>query len=287
MTCQHCQTWVSDDEHRCQRCGRRVRSTPRRISPDRFPIAGAATAVAYGYAAEPDEVAGGQLEPGQQSLFHTTADPRVIPFDSLTSPAERASIRARAAETARPAPLKAAKVGVHHARSRTKRSADQRRLDFLGEEAILALPKSDIICDAPVAPTGLRTEAGAVDGLIMCLGCVVGLGIFSYAGGTVSFDKHSLPFLILVLAAVAFFYKALWVFAGRDSFGMQRAGLRLVDFDGNPPSQHKRYLRLCGSIVSLMAAGIGLFWAFVDEDGLTWHDHISSTFPTVASENTE
>jgi hypothetical protein len=24
-----------------------------------------------------------------------------------------------------------------------------------------------------------------------------------------------------------------------------------------------------------------LFWALVDEENLTWHDHISKTFPTV------
>jgi hypothetical protein len=29
-----------------------------------------------------------------------------------------------------------------------------------------------------------------------------------------------------------------------------------------------------------MAAFIGLAWAFVDEECLTWQDHISRTFPT-------
>jgi hypothetical protein len=29
---------------------------------------------------------------------------------------------------------------------------------------------------------------------------------------------------------------------------------------------------------------MGLIWALVDEDSLTWHDHISSTFPTLADE---
>jgi uncharacterized RDD family membrane protein YckC len=66
---------------------------------------------------------------------------------------------------------------------------------------------------------------------------------------------------------------------------MRKAGLQLVDFDGNPPSQARRYLRLFGSILSFLAAGIGLIWSLVDEDRLTWHDHISSTFPTIASED--
>jgi uncharacterized RDD family membrane protein YckC len=109
--------------------------------------------------------------------------------------------------------------------------------------------------------------------------------MFYYAGGVISLDRHTLPFLLIALATVPLFYKLLWVFAGRDSLGMQRAGLRLVDFDGNPPSQQRRYARLFGGFVSLLAAGIGLVWAFVDEDSLTWHDHISSTFPTFANDS--
>jgi hypothetical protein len=35
----------------------------------------------------------------------------------------------------------------------------------------------------------------------------------------------------------------------------------------------------------LLAAGTGLIWALVDEDSLTWHDHISGTFPTLSTES--
>jgi uncharacterized RDD family membrane protein YckC len=80
-------------------------------------------------------------------------------------------------------------------------------------------------------------------------------------------------------------YKLLWTVAGRDTVGMSVAGVRLVDFDGNPPSRERRYQRLLGSFISALAGGIGLIWALVDEDRLTWHDHMSSTFPTIASEN--
>ena len=73
--------------------------------------------------------------------------------------------------------------------------------------------------------------------------------------------------------------------AGRDTTGMRKAGLQLVDFDGNPPSQARRYQRLCGTFLSSAAAGIGMIWALLDEDGLTWHDHMSGTFPTIVSED--
>jgi uncharacterized RDD family membrane protein YckC len=225
-------------------------------------------------------------EPGQQALFpNAAAEPRVIPFETLTSPAERESIRARAADLSRPAPLKTAKVEVRHARPRKASSSDQRRLEFLGQEQVLGQPKTDIICDAPVAPPSLRTQAALVDGLLMAAGSVFGLVAYAWAGGSFVLDKHVVPFLAIALLTVPVFYKALWTIAGCDSIGMTSAGLRLVNFDGNPPSHDRRYHRMFGSFISLLAGGIGMIWALVDEDGLTWHDHISSTFPTIASEN--
>jgi uncharacterized RDD family membrane protein YckC len=295
MTCQHCQTWILDVEHRCRRCGRRVRSTPPRISPATYPIAAAATAPAYDFSAQQEYVtyapARGcsieQQEQGQQALFsQQVSEPRIIPFDQLTSPQERESIRARAAEIARLTPLKNAKVEAQHARPQKRRrdSRDQRSLEFQGEEQVLSQPQASIICDAPVAPAELRIKAALTDGLIMLAGCVICLAMYLYAGGTIASDKHIAPFFVLSMLTIPLLYKLVWTFAGQDSIGMQRLGLRLVDFDGNVPSKQKRYLRLFGSLVSLLAAGIGLIWTFVDEDTLTWHDHMSNTFPTPVSQ---
>lgn len=293
MTCQHCQTWILDGDHRCRRCGRRVRSTPSRISPETYPIAATATARDYDYDIQPQATVGRPTahapqrapETGQQPLFSTPAfDPRVISFDSLTSPAEREAIRERGASLVRPAPVKSGKVEVRRVRSRNPRSADQRRLDFFGQEEVLVQPQSNIICDAPVAPAGLRIHAAAIDTLLMIAGCAFGAVMFSYEGGRVSFDKHAAPWFAVAIVTVLLLYKLLWTFAGADTLGMRCAGLRLVDFDGNPPSQERRYQRLLGGVISFLAAGIGLIWSLVDEDGLTWHDHISSTFPTIVSE---
>jgi uncharacterized RDD family membrane protein YckC len=56
--------------------------------------------------------------------------------------------------------------------------------------------------------------------------------------------------------------------------------LRLLNFDGRPPTREQRMLRLGASFLSVLSAGLGLLWALVDEESLTWHDHISQTFPT-------
>jgi hypothetical protein len=40
-------------------------------------------------------------------------------------------------------------------------------------------------------------------------------------------------------------------------------------------------VRALSACLSFCAGGIGLLWALVDEEKLTWHDHISKTFPTL------
>ncbi len=115
----------------------------------------------------------------------------------------------------------------------------------------------------------------------MLCGVAFTFGVLRIAGVAFEWDKHSAAFLLLGLLTVPLFYKILWAIAGVDTIGMRSAGLQLIDFDGNPPSSARRYQRLGGSVLSFLAAGIGLVWSLVDEDRLTWQDHISSTFPTV------
>ena len=225
-------------------------------------------------------------ESGQQTLFPAAA-PRVVAFDSLTSPATRDAIRERAAELSRPAPLRTGKVEVSPRRAREsspkKRKRDeQQRFDFRGQPETVSQPQSSIECDAPVAPISMRVHAAFVDVAIMATGCLIAVFTFRFCGGIIAFDRHSAPFVAAALAMIPVFYKLLWSFADRDTIGMRVAGLKLVDLDGNPPPRERRYSRTLGSFISLLAAGIGLVWILVDEDGLSWHDHMSSTFPTMA-----
>ena len=266
-----------------------MRSAPQPSAGERFPFSNDATAREYQYDRYPDAAPNAKAQPvaeteGQAALFSNPNPARVVAFEKFASPAERESIRARAAEAARPEPLKNTKVEVRHARPRRKVSVDQQMLDFFGSEEVVSPPQSNIICDAPVAPNSLRIQASIIDVLIMLAGMALILGGFVFMGGAGMLDKRTLPFLIAALITVPVFYKGMWAYANRDSYGTTAAGLRIVDFDGNPPSHARRYQRLLGSFVSVLAAGMGLIWALVDEDALTWHDHISSTFPTIAED---
>jgi uncharacterized RDD family membrane protein YckC len=84
-----------------------------------------------------------------------------------------------------------------------------------------------------------------------------------------------------VLALVAMLYGLIWAIAGRETAGMIFTDLQLITFDGFPLDGRSRALRLASTWLSFCSGGLGLVWAVADEENLTWHDHISKTFPTI------
>jgi uncharacterized RDD family membrane protein YckC len=142
-------------------------------------------------------------------------------------------------------------------------------------------PGETIYCDAPVALPVQRLMAAAVDGSLVVVGVGIFLTMFYLCGGDIALNRQMAPLLVGVVAVISMFYRALWCLADGDSPGLRFAGLRLVDFDGRRPNRDQRILRQVASLLSLVSAGLGLVWALVDEESLTWHDHISKTFPTM------
>jgi len=142
-----------------------------------------------------------------------------------------------------------------------------------------------IYCDAPVATPAHRLMATSVDAAWIVLG-MCGFALMYF--GALAYwkipapvlQKQNLMMLGAAFAIIAVFYKLLWANANGDSTGMRFARLRVVNFDGRIPNRKQRLIRQVASVVSVMALGCGLLWALVDEENLTWHDHISKTFPT-------
>ena len=171
------------------------------------------------------------------------------------------------------------------ANTAARRSADsQQSLDFhtgsIAEAALGTEVEAVIYCDAPVALPVHRLIAVAADTSMIAIALGLFLAIFYLSGGRIVFTKSSLLLLGGVTGAVVFLYRILWCLGGGDTPGMRFAGLRLVDFDGRRPEREQRTIRLAASMLSIVSAGLGLVWALVDEENLTWHDHISKTFPT-------
>jgi uncharacterized RDD family membrane protein YckC len=203
--------------------------------------------------------------------------PKVVPIPTLTPRPQPGGRKHRVQNTARPQEARA--------NATARRPADsQQSLDFhagaIGEPLLGTEVEAVIYCDAPVALPIHRLMAVAGDASMIAIALGLFLAIFYLSGGRLVFTKPSLLLFGGVIAAVVFLYRVLWCLGGGDTPGMRFAGLRLVDFDGRPPEREQRTIRLAASMLSIISAGLGLVWALVDEESLTWHDHISKTFPT-------
>ncbi len=139
-----------------------------------------------------------------------------------------------------------------------------------------------IYCSDPVASIIHRLLATVADLAMIAIATALFAIAFCLAGGEILLNRQTWLIYASIPLIIALFYKYLWAIAGADSPGMKWAGLRTVDFDGKKPEVMQRFLRLAGGFLGLAATGIGLIWAFVDEETLTWHDHISNTFTTPA-----
>jgi uncharacterized RDD family membrane protein YckC len=159
----------------------------------------------------------------------------------------------------------------------------QRPLDLREKPGqIQARPDEALYCDARVAQPTHRAIAAALDGAFVLLGTAMFLLLAFFGGVDFGLIGNFILLPAAIAAVVIVLYRGLWCLVNRDTPGMRFAGLRLVDFDGRTPRRDRRIVRQFAGMLSLLSAGVGLVWALVDEESLTWHDHISKTFPTTA-----
>jgi uncharacterized RDD family membrane protein YckC len=135
-------------------------------------------------------------------------------------------------------------------------------------------------CGVRAAVPMHRLLATAYDLSMVVIAVALFLLVFYLAGGPLTLNAHTAPLCAGLATVFYLMYELLWCMAETDSAGMRWAHLKLVDFDGRPPVRDQRLFRIAAGGLSLLAAGLGMLWALVDEESLTWHDHISKTFPT-------
>ncbi|NUO74693.1 MAG: RDD family protein [Lysobacter sp.] len=64
---------------------------------------------------------------------------------------------------------------------------------------------------------------------------------------------------------------------GGQTLGMRPWRLRLIGADGGAPAWKPLLIRYLVGTASLLLAGLGFWWAWLDRDRLTWHDRASGT----------
>ncbi|HEV2198784.1 MAG TPA: RDD family protein [Bryobacteraceae bacterium] len=281
MECRFCRAWNQEDERRCVRCGRRLHAAAPRPAPDTYPVM-TATAPAFEalpggrpMSAAPNPASAAQSgarppDPSPAQLGHQGSlfpGPKVVPLPTLAP--VRPPGGARRGSTRPPGP-------------RTPRRTDsQQSLDFSDVNQPLDMQVEAVIyCDAPVAVPTHRLIAAAVDASMILIAVGLFMGVFLLSGGRLVFTKQLAPLFLGMVGALWVMYHMLWCLADGDTPGMRFAGLRLVNFDGRIPDRDQRGVRQAAYVLSVLSAGVGLLWALVDEENLTWHDHISKTFPT-------
>jgi uncharacterized RDD family membrane protein YckC len=266
----------AEPEGRCRRCGKKSSDTPAEYLHTTH---GALATAPQRAAVEAPPYIPGTEESRQGRLF---ADGRIMPPNGRP---KIVSINRTAVPQQPPAQTKPRTSGPKPPqRPRPPRTEDtQQRLDFLAPTAaprkLDTTVEARIYCDFPVAALPHRALGAALDWAVITVAYGLFLATLYFAGGEFLLTKANVMVLGAAYALIAVFYGFLWALGGKETAGMQWAGLRLVNFDGFPPEPGQRFLRFAATCLS-SATVVGLLWAVGDEEKLTWQDHISRTFPT-------
>jgi uncharacterized RDD family membrane protein YckC len=279
MHCLYCTHLNLEDDHRCERCGRRLPAPPARSGP--VSRGGAATALAAAEAPvlirqkwEDVEVTPPPPErpqvPRQTRLFADAESSKVLAFPSTphaNKPQEPKQPRQR--------------------RQAPRVSDSQAFLDFLpptphAPRTLKTSVEAVIYCDAPVATLTHRAVGFFLDFSLVTIAFGLFLLSFHFLGGAFGkLDAYGALGFGGAFLGIAMFYGLLWVLCGSETAGARWTGLRLINFDGTSISRQERAVRFLAACLSFLSAALGVLWALADEESLTWHDHMSKTFPTI------
>jgi uncharacterized RDD family membrane protein YckC len=290
MHCKHCGFANGEDDHRCLRCGRRLAGIVISAPPG---YSGAnALAVMPSFDADetqdflPLPVAGATQRdrPVQPGLFGGS-DHKVIPFEQIQRRvAGRSAPSPVNMVTAPVAPAPSVATARPQAKKHSGPLAEQTSMDFFQSSAAQRTLKNNvpaqIFCEQAVATVQHRLVAAAIDGAVILLSFGVFAGIVEVTGAGFGDGKLFWMMLGVSFVFISLFYGLIWALTGRETAGMYLTDLQLITFDGNPVDAQSRAIRFASTWLSFCSGGLGLVWAVADEENLTWHDHISKTFPT-------
>ena len=279
MDCSYCGAANAEEDSRCARCGWRLGAAPPGPSRTSALPAPAPQLPPVVPISKRDRDA--QRLPHQQSLF------RLIPFESLTPRKKR--------EAKAPSPA-APEAGTPESVKRvTRHLHDSKQRGLFPASAPPAAPEpqgpvpTSVRCKARVAALRARAAAAGVDASIVLSGfllflityrSLLFLPIFRIGPGALLLSRWGALTLAAAYALLFIFYKLLFALRADRSPGLKLLRLRILHFDGRPPTKQQRLLRVTAGLLSFLPAGIGFWWAPMDEERLSFHDHVSQTFVT-------
>jgi uncharacterized RDD family membrane protein YckC len=130
--------------------------------------------------------------------------------------------------------------------------------------------------------------AAIVDGCIITAALLVFIAVFALTVGKLSgpattTSSHISVQAAAITAVVTFavftlLYQLLFFTLSEATPGMRYARIGLCSFSDDNPTRAAMRRRILATVLSACPLGIGFLWAWLDEDGLGWHDRISRMY---------
>jgi uncharacterized RDD family membrane protein YckC len=141
------------------------------------------------------------------------------------------------------------------------------------------------------APLNLRLMATIVDGCIIMATFLAFVAAFAFTVGKLSASHAAsgpvVPQISLQTAAIGtagtlavlfLLYQFLFFTFSEATPGMRYARIALCTLSDDNPTRSAMRRRIFATVLAACPFGIGFLWAWMDEDGLGWHDRISHMY---------
>jgi uncharacterized RDD family membrane protein YckC len=157
--------------------------------------------------------------------------------------------------------------------------------------AVVEVPEAPFqpVLSPQTAPYSLRLMAAIVDGCVITAALLAFAAVFAFTVGklsgpvTASTGTHITLQTAAITAAVTFtvftlLYQLLFFTLSEATPGMRYARIALCTFADDNPTRRAMRRRIFATVLAACPLGIGFLWAWLDEDGLGWHDRISRMY---------
>ena len=149
--------------------------------------------------------------------------------------------------------------------------------------------------EAPFQPTfspqtaafSLRLMAAVVDGCIIVAALLAFTAAFAFTVSKFPNGQTTGSHMTLQAAAIGagftfavftLLYQLLFFTLSEATPGMRYARIALCTFDDDNPTRAAMRRRIFATVLAACPLGIGFLWAWLDDEGLGWHDRISRMY---------
>lgn len=131
---------------------------------------------------------------------------------------------------------------------------------------------------AQLAP---RLRAAVADSALVAVATAAFVAVFTKLAHHFSVmpeKKSAAIALLAVFALLQIVYQLLFFSFNESTPGMRLSRIGLCTFTDENPSRTAMRWRIAASVLAAVPMGLGLLWAWFDDDRLGWHDRITHTY---------